>query len=78
MSYMDGMSEGSVTMRIVWVSGKSYNDSRFLSKKENKGAGRRVTRSHIVLGAGLMPNDPEFRGTERPELYESCEGEENL
>ena len=71
VSYMGGMLERNVTTKIAWASRKLYNDWRFSTRGENKGAGRRVNTYHAALGADLVPNSQGLRGKERPELYKT-------
>ena len=73
-----GMPKGNVATRIASASGKLYNDQRFSTKGNNKGAGRRITRRYITLGARLVPDVSGLRGRKRPELYKTRKSKENL
>ena len=69
MNCMGGMLEERMITRIAWISGKLHNDGRFSTLgREKKRTGRRVTRHHATLGAGLVLDGPRLRGRERSDL----------
>ena len=70
MDYMGDMAEGSVTIIIAWASGKLYKLLKIFNWERTKEMSVRVTRHHIALGSGLVPDCTGLRGREKLELYQ--------
>ena len=39
--------------------------------KADEGAGKRLTRHHTALSSGPVPDGPDLRGRDKPELYKT-------
>ena len=45
-------------------------------KKERENRLKTITKRHIALGSGLVPNCPGLRESKKPEMFEICKSRE--